>query len=392
MDSTVSNRVRRAGRNAAIIAALACACGPGESAAPAADPYRLTPAFANRSFARPVCLVEIPDGSRRLCVLEQRGRIQVFAPDSATAPTRLFLDLESFVRNSHNEEGLLALVFHPQFATNGYFYVYHSASNPLRNVLVRYHAGTASDAADPGSRHVILDIPKPFGNHNGATLLFGADGYLYVSIGDGGSAGDPHGNAQNLGTLLGKILRIDVDDTDPGLAYASPADNPFVGAGGARPEIWAWGLRNVWRMSFDRDTGALWAGDVGQGRWEEIDIIERGANYGWDLREGAHPFESGPDPGVPLVDPVWEYSHDHGASITGGYVYRGSRLPELHGAYVYADFVSGTIWALRVTPALANEILVRQPRNIASFGETADGELYLLAFDGRIYRLEKVAP
>jgi glucose/arabinose dehydrogenase len=391
LHAAVSYHARAWVRGAALGAALACACTDSDGGAPpAADRYRLAPAFGDRTFARPVCMVEMPDASRRLCVVEQAGRIRVFAADSAATPAALFLDIEPLVRSAHNEEGLLAMAFHPRFATNGYFYVYHSASNPLRNVLVRYHRG--SGGVEPGSRQVLLEIPKPFGNHNGATLVFGPDGFLYVSIGDGGSAGDPHGNAQNRATLLGKILRLDVDRQDPGLAYAVPSDNPFVGIAGARAEIWAWGLRNVWRMSFDRATGALWAGDVGQNRWEEIDRIERGANYGWDRREGAHPFESGPDPGVPLVDPVWEYSHDEGASITGGYVYRGSRLPELAGAYIYADFVSGTLWALRTAPAPANEVLVRQPKNIASFAETADGELYLLAFDGRIYQLEKVTP
>jgi glucose/arabinose dehydrogenase len=375
----------------ALASSLAVACERDDGIAPGPDPYRLVVAFPNLSFDRPVCLAQPPGDPSRLFVVEQPGRIRVFEARADVAASALWLDIETLVRNSHNEEGLLALAFHPSFAANGYFYVYHSAANPLRNVLARYHAGPGG--AEPASRQVLLDLPKPFGNHNGATLAFGPDGFLYVSIGDGGSAGDPYDNAQNLSTLLGKILRLDVDRSEAGLPYAIPADNPFVGRAGARPEIWAWGLRNVWRMSFDRDTGALWAGDVGQDRWEEIDRIERGANYGWDIREGAHSFEPA-TPAAPLVDPVWEYSHDEGASITGGYVYRGTRLAALHGTYVYADFVVGTVWGLR-TPAgapVTNEVLVRQPRNIASFGEAADGELYLLAFDGRIHRLEAASP
>jgi len=366
-----------------------CGCDADEGVAPTADPYRLEMAFPNLVFQRPLCLVPYPDTSDRLCVVEQAGRIQIFTatPDVATADE--YPDIAPLVRSVHNEEGLLALAFHPQFASNRTFYVYHSASDPLRNVLVRYR--DIAGRADPNSRQVILEIQKPFGNHNGATLAFGPDGYLYVSVGDGGGAGDPQDNAQNLGSLLGKILRIDVAATGPAGTYGIPLDNPFVGQAGARAEVWAWGLRNVWRMSFDRTTGALWAGDVGQNRWEEIDRIERGANYGWDLREGRHPFEPGTAP-VPLVDPVWEYAHDEGASVTGGFVYRGTRHPDLEGGYIYADFISGTIWALRTETAVANRVLVRQPRNIASFGQTAAGELYALAFDGRIYELVAVSP
>jgi glucose/arabinose dehydrogenase len=336
-------------------------------------------------------MAQVPDGSNRCFVLEQEGRILGFEARSDVATATLLLDITNLVRNDHNEEGLLALAFHPNYSQNRFIYLWHSASNPLRNVLARYQVGPGSIAT--GSRFVLLDVEKPFGNHNGATLVFGSDGCLYISIGDGGAGGDPHNNAQNLGSLLGKVLRIDVDNTGGGRNYAIPPANPFANVAGARPEIWAYGLRNVWRMSFDRDTGDLWAGDVGQNAWEEIDRIEPGANYGWNFREGRHTYRSGSAP-VPLVEPVWEYSHDEGASITGGYVYRGTRLPELRGAYIYADFVTGTVWALRAPPggAVTNQVLVRQPRNIASFAETADGELYLLAFDGRIYQLEAVTP
>src|SRR5262245_55773378 len=312
--------------SASLVALLAgCSDGDGTDPRPAPDAYRLAEAFPALHFDRPLCLVHPGDGSGRLFVVEQAGRIHVFPERSDAASATLFLDISGSVRRVHNEEGLLALAFHPNFAQNGSFYVWYSASSPLRNVLARFQVSPRdSNRADPGSETVLLEVPKPFGNHNGSTLVFGADGYLYLSTGDGGSAGDPQGNGQNLGALLGKILRIDVDRTEGGRGYAIPADNPFVGRAGARGEVWAWGLRNVWRMSFDRDTGMLWAGDVGQDLWEEIDIIVRGANYGWNLREGMHPFRSGTSQ-VPLVDPVVEYSHDEGASVTGGYVYRGQR-------------------------------------------------------------------
>jgi len=322
-------------------------------------------------------------------VLEQGGRVWVVPTNDDGARATVFLDLTDRVRREHNEEGLLALAFHPHFAANGWFFVYYSASDPLRNVLARYRVDAAdSNRADPASATVLLDIAKPFGNHNGCTLVFGPDGYLYLSTGDGGSGGDPMGNGQNLSTLLGKILRLDVDATSDGRAYAIPPDNPFVQRSGARGEIWAYGLRNVWRMSFDRDTGTLWAGDVGQNRWEEIDRIVAGGNYGWSLREGRHAYGAGGG-GADLLDPVWEYSHAEGASVTGGYVYRGTRWPDLFGWYLYGDFVSGTIWGLRGEgSAIAHRVLLRQPKNIASFGEDAAGELYVLTFDGRVQRLE----
>lgn len=357
---------------------------------PSGGPYALVDAFPNLTFDRPLCLVHAGDGSGRLFVVEQAGRIHVFPAQPNVAAASVFLDIGPLVRREHNEEGLLALAFHPSYATNGFFYVYYSASSPLRNVLARYKVDPAEpNRGDPSSARVLLEIPKPYGNHNGATLLFGTDGYLYVSIGDGGGAGDPQGNGQSLQTLLGKILRLDVDHEAGSLRYAIPADNPFASQAGARGEIWAYGLRNVWRMSFDRDTHELWAGDVGQNRWEEIDIITRGGNYGWSYREGTHAFRPG-QPAVPAIEPVIDYGRSEGASVTGGYVYRGAHLAALAGSYIYGDYVSGTVWALRTSGGhvVSNTILMKQPKNIASFGEAPDGELYVLAFDGKIYRIE----
>jgi quinoprotein glucose dehydrogenase len=235
-----------------------------------------------------------------------------------------------------------------------------------------------------------MTIEQPFWNHNGGTIVFGPDGYLYIGLGDGGAANDPHGNGQNLGTLLGSILRIDVDSKDEGLAYGIPDDNPFVGVEGARPEIYAYGIRNVWRIAFDRQTGKLWAGDVGQDLWEEIDIIEKGGNFGWNLREGMHPFKGGAEASDAFVEPIFEYHHDVGKSITGGHVYRGQRVPQLAGKYVYADYVTGDIWALDYDEAgrkvRGNYSISWEKLPVMTFGEDEQGEVYFTITSGQVYR------
>jgi glucose/arabinose dehydrogenase len=365
----------------------------------------LARAFPRLTFRRPVFLTHAGDGSDRLFVVEQQGRVRVFENHQDVETARVFVDIRSQVNRNHNEEGLLALAFHPQHAANGHFYVYYSASRPRRGTLSRFTIETGDPShADPASEHVILQVDQPWGNHNGGTVLFGPDGYLYLSLGDGGLANDPRGSGQDLSTLLGGILRIDVDHEENGRPYAIPADNPFVDRRGARGEIWAYGLRNVWRMSFDRATGDLWAGDVGQNAWEEINLIVRGGNYGWNIREGSHPFREGNSPD-PLIDPVVEYPQRRGRevigqSVTGGYVYRGERLRGLRGAYVYGDYVTGRIWALRYQGGRIldhREIFTPPPRLfISSFGEGPDGELFVCAFDrldgrdggtGRVYGL-----
>lgn len=391
-----------------VVATTACARGQEPSSRPAAaaqgsstlPSVRPVRVFGRLSFQRPVGLVDA--GDDRLFVLEQRGRIRVFEnrPDVETAG--VFLDIRSGVHMRHNEEGLLSLAFHPHYAENRHFYVYYTASDPRRGVLARYTTSADDpDLADPASERVILEVDQPYGNHNGGTVLFGPDGFLYLGLGDGGSANDPKGNGQDLSTLLGTVLRIDVDGAEP---YSVPPDNPFVDRPGARPEIWAYGLRNPWRMSFDPVTGELWVGDVGQNTWEEIDVIQPGGNYGWNIREGAHPFRSG-TPDGPLIDPVVEYPQRRGRtivglSVTGGHVYRGGAMPGLYGAYIYGDYVTGRIWALRRENGVVTEhgeIFAPPPKAyISSFGEDADGELYFCAFDeldgrgggrGRIYRL-----
>ena len=348
--------------------------------------------FPNLSFHRMVAMAYPEDGTSRLFLALQPGRIMVFPNDQAVTSAGIFLDIRERVSDRGREEGLLGLAFDPGYSSNGHFYVYYSASNPRRSVVSRFSVSrTDPNAADPDSERTALEVPQPFSNHNGGQLIFGPDGYLYIGLGDGGSAGDPSRNGQNRSTLLGSLLRIDVSSIEPEGTYTIPPDNPFVGqGGGVREEIWAYGLRNPWRFTFDRETADLWAADVGQNRSEEVDIIKAGHNYGWNIMEGFHCFE--PQRGCDqegLEPPVIEYEHDEGCSVTGGYVYRGLRTPSLYGAYVYGDFCSGKIWALRHDGTLVTERLelIDSGLNISSFGEDQAGEMFILSFDGKIYWL-----
>lgn len=307
-------------------------------------------AFPSISYNRMVNMAYPDDGTNRLFLVLQPGRIMVFSNEQNAASASTFLDIRGQVNDRGNEEGLLGLAFDPDYTSNGYFYVYYSASSPRRSIISRFSVSPDDfNIADHNSERVILEVPQPFANHNGGQIVFGSDGYLYVGLGDGGSRGDPGLNGQDPSTLLGTILRIDVSSIDRDGEYTIPSDNPFVGqGGGVRGEIWAYGLRNPWRFTFDRELGDLWAADVGQNRFEEVDIIKPGRNYGWNVMEGFHCFQ--PSNGCNqegLELPVFEYGRDDGCSVTGGYVYRGSRLPSLYGAYVYGDFCTGKIWALR---------------------------------------------
>jgi glucose/arabinose dehydrogenase len=350
---------------------------------------------------RPIVLTHAGDGSNRVFVATQQGVIHVFDNDQSAPQTTVFLDMSKRVTYSdhENEEGFLGLAFHPQYARNGEFFVYYTTRQaPHTSVVSRFRVSPDDpDKADSQFEEELMRIEQPYWNHNGGTLAFGPDGYLYIGLGDGGSANDPHGYGQDRRELLGSILRIDVDRESAGKNYAIPSTNPFVDdPHGARGEIWAYGLRNVWRLAFDRQTGDLWAADVGQDLWEEINIIQRGGNYGWNLREGAHPFgPHGRGSAKELCDPIWEYDHEVGKSITGGYVYRGNRLPELQGAYLYADYVTGRLWALRYDPetkrVVSNHALHSDRQPVISFGEDEAGEVYFMVVthDGRgIYRFD----
>ncbi len=368
------------------------------SAADAQEPrYGVIEAFPSLTFRKPVDLQTARDGSNRLFVVEQAGVIRVFSnrPDERTS--RVFLDITESVNTDGNEMGLLGLAFSPSFATDRTFYLDYTASKWTRRItrVSRWRADANASAVVPNSEEIVIEIAQPWSNHKGGQVAFGADGMLYVAMGDGGSAGDPQGNGQNRGALLGKILRLDVSKQP----YAIPADNPFHGnRSGWKEEVWAYGLRNPWRFSFDRESGRLWTGDVGQVTWEEIDVIEKGKNYGWDCREGdgvyqpEHERSSVCDDAGDFVDPVWSYGRTEGISVTGGYVYRGRALPDLVGWYVYADYGTGRVWALRDDPEVTNRLLVDTDLMISSFGVDEADELYICAHDYRgeptkIYRL-----
>lgn len=338
---------------------------------------------------RPLVLTHAGDGSNRIFVATQRGIVHAFPNDQKATKTSIFLDIHErvYYNDNENEQGLLGLAFHPKYKENGELFVFYTPKKiKTDNVLSRFRVRRDdANRVDPDSEEELLRISRPYWNHDGGTLCFGPDGYLYVALGDGGFMNDPHGNGQNLKTLLGKILRLNVDKKGEKTAYSIPEDNPFVGQKDARPEIWAYGLRNVWRMAFDRKTGALWAADVGQNLYEEINLIVRGGNYGWNRREALHPFGArGADVEKQFIDPIWEYHHDIGKSITGGSVYRGQRFPELQGFYLYADYVSTKIWALRYEEKKRRVVTNRAIRDpnvpVMSFGEDEKGEIYFLTY------------
>ncbi|NOZ39102.1 MAG: PQQ-dependent sugar dehydrogenase [Planctomycetes bacterium] len=343
----------------------------------------------------PIVVTGAGDGTNRLFVASQYGTIFFFRNSPETKQVTTFLDIRDRVAfdDKENEEGFLGLAFHPQFAKNGQLFVFYTPKDePRRSVISRFRV-SAEDAnrADPNSEEILLTVPEPYWNHNGGTVAFGPDGYLYIALGDGGAGKDPHKNGQNLQTLLGTILRIDIDHHENDRLYAIPADNPFVGKDSARGEIWAYGLRNVWRHSFDRKTGDCWAADVGQDTWEEINLIRRGGNYGWNLREGRHAFgPEGSKPREDLIEPIWEYGREYGKSITGGHVYRGKKVPELVGAYLYADYVSGHLWALwcntQTGEVTANRTLRTQGAPVMTFGEDDQGEVYFTSPQGDILK------
>ena len=355
---------------------------------------------------RPLRLMELTyadGGSNRLFAASQFGQIWSFENNSEVKNSDLVLDLRGKVKDwkkpGSNEQGLLGLALHPNFKSNGYLYVYYSTTDNKKSIVSRFTASTdAPHKADAASELIIMELEQPFQNHNGGAMEFGPDGFLYIAMGDGGDRNDPMAGGQNLGSYLGSVLRIDVNGKANGKPYAIPADNPFKNVEGAKPEIYAHGVRNPWRIAFDKKTGDLWLADVGQELWEEVNIITKGGNYGWSNREGTHAFgnrERVANTSEP-IDPVWEYDHRIGKSITGGRVYRGSRVSDLAGKYLYADYVTGRIWALtydaKSGKATKNEEVVPESIPVLAFGEDQNGEVYYLTNSPKgqcIYRFTK---
>ena len=350
------------------------------------DPATATWRLLTDQLNDPVGVTNAGDGSGRLFILEQDGLIRIFQNGALLAAP--FLDIRDRVL-SGGERGLLGLAFHPQYTQNGYFYVNYT--NLQGNTIIARFQVSASDPnrADPSSEKRLIFVQQPYPNHNGGEVAFGPDGYLYLGLGDGGSQGDPNDHGQSLNTLLGKILRIDVDHGDP---YAIPPDNPFQGKGNG--EIWAYGLRNPWRFSFDRATGELYIGDVGQDLWEEIDYLPAGSpggsNFGWNYMEGFHTYGNHTPPqNLQLTPPVAEYSHQFGCAVTGGYVYRGQQLPDWQGVYLFGDYCSGNVWGLLRSPdgSWQQEMLYQNVGRISSFGEDEAGEIYLTDLGGNLFQL-----
>jgi len=372
-------------------------------------PVRVVEAYPNLRIERPIVITGAGDGSGRLFIASQLGQIySIKQNDKDVEEPQLFIDLSESVayKDRENEEGFLGLAFHPKFKENGHFYVYYTTTDrPHVSVLSRFTA-TDKDRSqgDPKSEVELMQIQQPFWNHNGGTIDFGPDGYLYVALGDGGKGNDPLISGQDLSKLLGSILRIDVDNSTADRPYAIPKDNPFADRTDAWPEIYAYGVRNIWRMAFDRKTNDLWAADVGQNEWEEVNLISKGGNYGWSLREGAHKFTLGGGKGADfspeLTDPLIEYPHtdDWGKSITGGAVYRGTATPLLDGYYLYGDYVTGRLWALKydrdAKKVLENRPIAWEQLPVFTFGQTDDGEVLFstMMAGGRIYRFEATKP
>lgn len=360
------------------------------------QPFQLVNAFPNVSFSNPLFVTHSNDGTNRVFVVQRFGLIKVLSNDSNTTNATTFLDVTNLNNAStYVERGLLGLAFHPNYAANGYFYIYYTRVGDGANVLARFNrSATDPNKADSLSQQILWAWPDPYVNHNGGMLFFGVDGYLYVGMGDGGSGNDPGNRAQNVNEMLGKVHRIDVNNTSGGNNYAIPATNPFA-SGGGRPEIFTVGMRNPWRMSQDPVTGLIYCGDVGQDAWEEVDILEVGKNYGWKCYEGNHATSSVGLCTLPMSDytfPIKEYANAGSeCSITGGYVYRGLRRPELTGRYIYGDYCSAKIWKFKYEGGVVteDEFILTAPSSVYSFGTDQNNELYVCCANSIVYRFNK---
>lgn len=364
--------------------------GPSEPPIPPTPGLQLALEGVIQNLDQPVFLTAPPGDANRLFVVERPGRIRI-VQNGALFP-RPFLDIADLT-SLEGERGLLGMAVHPDYAQNGQFFVHYTDAASGGTRIARYNVSGDPDVADPASGMIVLEVSQPFSNHNGGSIAFGPDGMLYIALGDGGSGGDPLGNGQNRGTLLGAVLRIDIDSGDP---FVIPPDNPFVDTPGARPEVWAYGLRNPWRMSFDRSTGDLYIADVGQSQVEEVNVQAAsspgGENYGWNIMEGGTCFGGGGCETAGLTLPVAEYDHDVGCSITGGYVYRGLAIPGATGRYFYGDFCSGFVRSFVLSMGQATDPAdhtsqIGPGESIASFGEDGVGELYIVTLEGSIFRI-----
>ncbi|HQR06818.1 MAG TPA: PQQ-dependent sugar dehydrogenase [Gemmatales bacterium] len=376
------------------------------------DHLKVAPAFPNIEWAnwepvndkgvavplRPLLLTHANDNSGRNFVGTEHGVVYVFPNKPDVKETKVFLDIQKQVsyKDSQNEEGFLGLAFHPKYKQNGEFFVNYTRKPGLLTVVSRFKVSKDNpNKADPSSEEVLFTLKKPMWNHSGGTICFGPDGYLYIVFGDGGGANDMFKNSRKMDTFHSKIIRIDVDSKSDGKAYGIPKDNPFVGKQGFSPEIFCYGVRNPWRMSFDRKTGQGWFADVGQNLYEEINLLQKGGDYGWNPRESFHPFGANSLPvNDKMIEPIWEYSHLVGKSITGGFVYRGKQFPELEGYYLYADYVSAKIWALEYDfdqkRVVANCEIANRGLPIMSFGEDENGELYLMTFSASGQGIDRI--
>jgi quinoprotein glucose dehydrogenase len=370
--------------------------------AKAEDKIQLTPIYENIKFKKPVQIATPGNGDNRKFLLLQAGKVLLLPDDTSSSDAKVFLDLtgRDLIDNDF-EEGLLGMAFHPKFKENRKFYIYHSQQNPKRSVICEMQVSKEDpDKVDLSTERVILEVRQPYWNHNSGNMVFGPDGMLYIAFGDGGKANDVRELAQNLFVLNGKIIRIDVNSKSGDLEYAIPEDNPFTKTNGVLPEIWSYGMRNPWGLAFD-SAGNLWCADVGQNKWEEIDLIVKGGNYGWSFREGMDEFNITKRP-VPkdetFIDPIHQYPRKDGISVTGGFLYENGKIPGLKNRYLFADWGLGTIWGLHFEDGkvVKNEVLLKRPKSgpvaklqPTAFYEDENGEALVLSWSGMIFKIEE---